>query len=240
VSRDSKACSTELSEKQLVPKYTVAVLASGSGTNLQAIIEKLHRKAIDETIVVDDDDELVQARIPIMEIAIVITDVKDAPAIKRAWTAGIPTAVIPFDQYDTHEAHDLHMAAAVNDLDIDLVVLAGYMRLLHPSFVKAFPNRIVNVHPALLPAFPGTTAIADALAYGVKVTGVTVHFVEDEMDSGPVIAQEPVRVEEGDTAETLLARIHKVEHELFPRTIRMIAAGKIQPPLPGTRAVRIG
>jgi formyltetrahydrofolate hydrolase len=141
VSKDSKACSTELSEKQLVPKYTVAVLASGSGTNLQAIIEKLHRKAIDETIVVDDDDELVQARIPIIEIAIVITDVKDAPAVKRAWTAGIPTAVIPFDRYDTHEAHDLHMAAAVNDLDIDLVVLAGYMRLLHPSFVKAFPQQ---------------------------------------------------------------------------------------------------
>lgn len=239
MSKDRNACSTEISEKQLVPKYTLAVLASGSGTNLQAIIEKLHRKAIDETIQVDDDDELVQARIPIIEIAIVITDVQGAPAINRAWTAGIPTAVIPFERYDTHESHDLHMAAAVNDLGIDLVVLAGYMRMLHPSFVKAFPNRIVNLHPALLPAFPGTTAIADAIDYGAKVTGVTVHFVDEGMDTGPIIAQEPVRVEEGDTAETLGARIHKVEHELFPRTIRMIAAGKVQPPLPGSRSVRV-
>ena len=235
----SNACSTEISEKQLVPKYTVAVLASGNGTNLQAIIDKLHRKAIDETIEVEDDGELVQARIPIIEIAIVISDVKDAPAIKRAWTSGIPTAVIPLDRYDSLEAHDLHMAAAVNDLNIDLVVLAGYMRLLHPSFIKAFPNRIVNVHPALLPAFPGTSGIADALEHGVKVTGVTVHFVEEEMDSGPVIAQEPVRVEDGDSIETLAARIHAVEHELLPRTIRMIAAGKVQPPPPGSRFVRV-
>lgn len=235
----SKTCSTEISERQLVPKYTVAVLASGNGTNLQAIIDKLHRKAIDETIQVEDPDELVQARIPIIEVAIVISDVKDAPAIKRAWTAGIPTAVIPLDRYDSLEAHDLHVAAAVNDLGIDLVVLAGYMRLLHPSFIEAFPNRIINVHPALLPAFPGTKGIADALEYGVKVTGVTVHFVEDEMDSGPVIAQEPVRVEDGDTIETLAARIHAVEHELLPRTIRMIAAGKVQPPPPGSRLVRV-
>ncbi len=235
----SKDCSIELSEKQLVPKYTVAVLASGKGTNLQAIIDKLHRKAIDETIQVDDDDELIQARIPIIEVAIVISDVKDAPAVKRAWAAGIPTAVIPFDRYDSLEAHDLHVAAAINDLNIDLVVLAGYMRLLHSSFIEAFRNRIINVHPALLPAFPGTRGIADALDYGAKVTGVTVHFVEDEMDSGPVIAQEPVRVEDGDTSESLAERIHKVEHDLLPRTIRMIAAGKVQPPLPGSRLVRV-
>lgn len=234
----SNSCSTELSEKQLVNKFSLAVLASGNGTNLQAIIDKLHRKPVDETVAYDDPDHLIQARVPIIEVAIVISDRPDARAIQRAWKAGIPTAVIPFDRYETRAAHDEHMMAAITDLDIDLVVLAGYMRLLEPFFVEAFAGRLINVHPALLPAFPGTHGIEDALAYGVKVTGVTVHYVEHEMDSGPVIAQEPVRVEEGDTAESLAARIHAVEHEIFPRIIRMIAAGKIQPPLPGSRQVR--
>ena len=234
----SKGCSTELSEKQLVNKFTVAVLASGNGSNLQAIIDKLHRKAVDETIQVKDPDELVQARIPIIEVAIVMSDQPDARAIQRGWSAGIPTAVIPFDRYDSQEAHDVHMAAAMEDLDIDLVVLAGYMRLLHPAFVEKFADRLINVHPALLPAFPGTCAIDDALAYGTKVTGVTVHYVDEGVDSGPVIAQETVQVEEGDTTETLATRIHAVEHELLPRVIRMIAAGKVKPPFAGSRQVR--
>jgi phosphoribosylglycinamide formyltransferase 1 len=234
----SKACTTELSEKQLVNKFTVAVLASGNGSNLQAIIDKLHRRPVDETVQYDDPDHLVQARVPIVEVAIVISDQPNARAIQRAWTAGIPTAVIPFDRYDTRAAHDEHMAAAINDVDVDLVILAGYMRMLEPAFVEAFAGKLINIHPALLPAFPGTHGIEDALAYGVKVTGVTVHYVNEQMDSGPVIAQEAVLVEEGDTAQSLATRIHAVEHELLPRTIRMIAAGKVQPPSPGSRRVR--
>jgi phosphoribosylglycinamide formyltransferase-1 len=173
-----------------------------------------------------------------VEVAIVISDQPGARAIQRAWTAGIPTAVIPFDRYDTRAAHDEHMAAAINDVDVDLVILAGYMRMLEPAFVEAFAGKLINIHPALLPAFPGTDGIEDALAYGVKVTGITVHYVNEQMDSGPVIAQEAVRVEEGDTAQSLATRIHAVEHELLPRTIRMIAAGKVQPPSPGSRRVR--
>ncbi len=119
------------------------------------------------------------------------------------------------------------------------MVLAGYMLLVSPAFVQVFPGRIINLHPALLPAFPGTTSISDAVHYGVKVTGVTVHFVDEGLDTGPIIAQEPVRVEEGDTPESLAARIHAVEHQLLPATIRLIAAGRVRPPLPGTRVVQV-
>ena len=231
--------SGEVTRKMLVEKFSVAVLASGSGTNLQAIIDQIHRKAIDEADEKLSDDELIAAHKPFIDVMLVISDVPDARAIQRAWAAGIPTAVIPFDKYETHEAHDLHMATAIDELSIDLVVLAGYMRLVHPSFVRRFPNRIINLHPALLPAFPGTTSIADALDYGAKVTGVTVHFVDEGVDTGPIIMQEPVAVEDGDTVETLAARIHEVEHRLLPETIRLIAAGKVQPPLAGSRVVRV-
>jgi phosphoribosylglycinamide formyltransferase-1 len=141
--------------------------------------------------------------------------------------------------YATREEHDLAMAAAIREARADLVVLAGYMLLVSPVFVRAFPSRIINLHPALLPAFPGTTSIEDAMSYGVKVTGVTVHFVDDGLDTGPVIAQEPVRVEPGDTADSLAARIHATEHRLLPSTIRLIAAGVVKPPLPGTRVVQV-
>ncbi|MCL5736671.1 MAG: phosphoribosylglycinamide formyltransferase [Actinobacteria bacterium] len=229
-----------LSEHVLAPRFKVAVLASGNGSNLQAIIDKLHLKPIDGSLEAAPIDDLMMARIPFIEICLVISDQPGARAIQRAWEAGIPTAVISFEQYETREAHDAHMMAALQELGVDLVVLAGYMRLLAPAFVEAFQGKLINVHPAILPAFPGTHSIADALEYGAKVTGVTVHFVELEMDSGPVIAQETVRVEEGDTTDTLANRVHKVEHELFPWAIRMIAAGKVQPPPQGSRWVRIG
>ncbi len=131
------------------------------------------------------------------------------------------------------------MAAAICEAQAELVVLAGYMRLVSPEFVAQFPGRIINLHPALLPAFPGTASIADAVDHGVKVTGVTVHFVDAGLDTGPVIAQEPVRVEDGDTPDTLAVRIHAVEHELLPQTIRLIAAGRVTQPLPGSRVVRV-
>lgn len=230
----------ELSEKQLVNKFTVAVLASGNGSNLQAIIDQLHRKAVDETIQVEDDDELIAARIPIIEVSIVISDVPGAKAVERAWVAGIPTAVIPFDRYATRGEHDAHMATAIRELDIDLVVLAGYMRLLDSAFIEEFKGRIINVHPALLPAFPGTSGIADALEYGVKVTGVTVHYVEEVMDSGPIIFQEAVPVKEGDTVDSLTGRIHEVEHRLLPAAVRKIATGRVVPPGEGLRWVWVG
>ena len=203
--------------------FRLVVLASGSGTNLQAIIDQLHGRPAD----------------PRIEVALVISDVPGARALERARAAGIATAVFPVADYKSRAAHDLAMVSAVEEAGADLVVLAGYMRLVSPEFVHCLPDRIINLHPALLPAFPGTTSISDAVQYGVKVTGVTVHFVDEGLDSGPIIAQEPVRVEEGDTPESLAVRIHAVEHRLLPATIRLIAAGRAVPPLPGSRVVQV-
>jgi phosphoribosylglycinamide formyltransferase-1 len=131
------------------------------------------------------------------------------------------------------------MAAAIEDAGANLVIMAGYMHLLSAAFLARFPWRVINLHPALLPAFPGTTSIADAIGYGVKVTGVTVHFVDAGMDTGPVICQEQVRVEDEDSAESLAVRIHALEHELLPRAIELIASGKVTPPATGSRTVRV-
>lgn len=205
------------------PVFRVAVLASGHGSNLQAIIDRLHRRAVQ----------------PRIDVALVVSDFQGARALERARAAGIPAVVIPPEEYVTREDHDLALAAAIHESGADLVVLAGYMRVVTPAFVRAFPGRIINLHPALLPAFPGTTSISDALRHGVKVTGVTVHFVDEGIDTGPIIAQEPVRVEEGDTVDSLAARIHAVEHDLLPATIRLLAAGRVDLPLPGSRVVRV-
>jgi phosphoribosylglycinamide formyltransferase 1 len=212
--------------------FRVAVLASGSGSNLQAIIDTLHGRPVDETAARVTD-------VPTIEVALVVSDVPAARALERARVAGIPTVVVPFDARTTRAKHDTEMAKAIRAADADLVVLAGYMRLVSPEFVRTFAGRIINLHPALLPAFPGTHSIDDALRYGVKVTGVTVHFVDEGLDTGPVIAQRAVRVLEGDITETLAERIHAVEHELLPATIRLIAAGKVRAPLPGERVVRV-
>lgn len=217
------------------PVFRLAVLASGNGSNLQAIIDRLHRRSAGVPVI----DPAQAAVMPTIEVALVVSDVPGARALERAHRAGIPTAVFPNNAYPTREEHDLAMAAAIREAGADLVVLAGYMRLVSPVFVQAFPWRTINLHPALLPAFPGTTSISDAVQAGVKVTGVTVHFVDEGLDTGPIIAQEPVRVEEGDTADSLAARIHAVEHELLPGTIRLLAAGRVKPPLPGTRVVQV-
>ena len=205
--------------------FRLAVLASGSGTNLQAIIDKLHFRRYGDS--------------PLIEVALVVSDVPGARALERAQLADIPTAVFPLANYPNREARDCAMALAVQAAGVDLVVLAGYMRLLSRPFLEMFPWRVINLHPALLPAFPGTTSISDALRYGVKVTGVTVHFVDEGLDTGPVIAQEPVRVQEDDTLESLAARVHAVEHELLPRVIGLFAQGKVEPPPPGSRVVRV-
>lgn len=189
----------------------IAVLASGSGTNLQAIIDKLHKNPE-----VD------------IEIAVVISDNRRAYALERARKAGIPAIFVDMKRFPSREAFDDEIDRILESYGVELVVLAGYMKILQPKFVRKWRNRILNIHPALLPAFPGMHAVRQALDYGVKVTGVTIHFVDEGVDTGPIIAQEPVRVRDDDTEEALLERIHQVEHRLYPEIIRLYAEGKIE------------
>ena len=212
--------------------FRLVVLASGSGSNLQAVIDSLHGRPVVTAAGAPENG-------PLIEVALVVSDVPGARALERARGAGIATLVCPFDHKTTRIEHDLAMAAAIREVDADLVVLAGYMRLVSPQFVQVFAGRIINLHPALLPAFPGTTSIDDALGYGVKVTGVTVHFVDEGLDTGPIIAQRAVQVFDDDTHDSLADRIHAVEHELLPETICLIAAGRVRAPLPGDRVVQV-
>jgi len=170
----------------------IGVLVSGRGTNLQALID---------------------AGLP---VACVASSRKDAYALERARVAGIATATFSLDCHESREERDLVMATWLEEHNVELVVLAGYMQLLTPAFLDRFPDRVVNVHPSLLPAFPGTRAIEEALAAGVDTTGVTVHYVDEGVDTGPVIRQEPVAVE---PRESLEERIHAVEHRLLPEVV---------------------
>jgi phosphoribosylglycinamide formyltransferase-1 len=188
--------------------FRIVVLASGSGSNLQAILDRLHGEAG-------------------VEVSGVGSDKPGAFALERARAAGVATSVFSRDDYADREARDEAMADWIESLDADLVVLAGYMQLVSPGFVSRFRNRIVNVHPALLPSFPGLDAIGQAIEHGVKVTGVTVHFVDEGTDTGPVIAQRAVEVPDGGRDE-LEARIHAVEHEIYPEAIGMIAQGRVR------------
>jgi phosphoribosylglycinamide formyltransferase 1 len=191
-----------------VADFKLCVLASGAGTNLQAIIDQLHGQ---EGI----------------EVAGVASDKAEAMALQRARDAGIETAVFPRDDYADREVRDAAIADWVEGRGADLVVLAGYMQLLSPSFVARFRNRIINVHPALLPSFPGLDAVQQALDHGVKITGVTVHFVDEGVDSGPIILQRPVPVPPDRKWETLEEAIHATEHDLLPKAIRLIAEGRV-------------
>ena len=177
----------------------IGVLVSGNGTNLQALI----------------DDGL--------PIAAVAANRKDAYALVRARNAGIPTATFSLDCHESREERDLVMATWLEEHGVELVVLAGYMHLLTEPFLRRFPERIVNVHPSLLPAFPGAHAIRDAIAAGADPTGVTVHYVDEGLDSGPVLAQEPVALE---PRATLEERIHAVEHRLLPRVERELCPAR--------------
>jgi phosphoribosylglycinamide formyltransferase-1 len=199
--------------------FRIAVLVSGGGTNLQAILDKLHGR-----------DGI--------EIACVGSNKADALALTRAQRAGVATGVFPAEEYPDREARDAAIGDWLEERGVDLIVLAGYMELLSPEFVRRFRNRIINVHPALLPSFPGLDAVGQALEHGVKVTGVTVHFVDEGVDSGPIILQRAVPVPDDRQWQTLENEIHAVEHELLPETIRLIAAGKVSVE-PGTRVVRI-
>ena len=193
----------------MVGIFKLVVLASGSGTNLQAILDTLHgREGI--------------------EVVGVGTDKPDAWALERAQVDGVATAVFAADKYEDRAARDADMAAWIESRGADLVVLAGYMQLLSDGFVGRFRDRIVNVHPALLPAFPGLDAIGQALAAGVETTGVTVHFVDEGVDTGPPILQREVAVPAGGDREELEKAIHAVEHRLYPEAIRMIAEGRVR------------
>jgi phosphoribosylglycinamide formyltransferase-1 len=185
----------------------VGVLLSGSGTNLQAILDAAGRE---------------------YEVAVVVSDRADAFGLERARTAGVPAVHVDPKAHEGREAFNAALVEALRAHGVDLVCLAGFMRILAPNFVRAFEHRILNVHPALLPSFPGGHAVADALAWGAKVTGATVHLVDEEVDHGPVVLQEPVAIEPGDTEETLHERIKAVEHRLYPQAIRLFAAGRLK------------
>ncbi len=177
----------------------IGVLVSGNGTNLQALIDQG------------------------LPIAAVASNRRDAHALLRAREAGIPTATFSLDCHASREERDLVLASWLEEHDVELVVLAGYMHLLTPPFLRRFPARVVNVHPSLLPRFPGMRPIDDALAAGVDVTGVTVHYVDEGVDTGAVIAQEEVPVEPRDT---LVERIHATEHRLLPEVVTRLCAAR--------------
>jgi len=190
--------------------FRIVVLASGGGTNLQAILDQLHGG--EEGI----------------EVVGVGSDKPDAMALDRAQKASVETAVFPASEYDDRGARDKALGDWIEGREPDLVVLAGYMQLLSPEFVTRFRNRVINVHPALLPAFPGIDALQQAIDHGSKVTGVTVHFVDEGVDSGPIIMQRPVPVAASRDWDETEKAIHATEHALLPETIRMLAAGRIR------------
>ena len=186
----------------------IGVLLSGRGSNFEALAESV-----------------AAGRILDAEIAIVISNREGAPGVERARARGIETRVIPSKGLE-RENYDKLVVAALREKQVDLVCLAGFMRLLSPFFVAAFRNRILNIHPSLLPAFPGLEAQRQALEYGVKWSGCTVHLVDENLDAGPIVVQSPVEVLDGDTPETLAARILKEEHRIYSDAVRMVLEGR--------------
>jgi phosphoribosylglycinamide formyltransferase-1 len=191
-------------------KLAIAVLVSGGGTNLQALIDAFEEGDSGYTIVV------------------VISDRPDAHGLERAQNATIPTEVVPWHDHTSRTSFSASVCDAAQRYGAEVLVLAGFMRILAPVAIERFPDAIVNVHPALLPAFSGADAVEQALAYGVTLTGVTVHFVDEEMDHGPIITQEAVEIDPLDDAASLHARIQDVEHRLLPEVVSALARGEIK------------
>ncbi len=185
----------------------IAILISGRGSNMQAIVGAIGRGQVQATV------------------RVVLSNRADAPGLEWAREAGLETLVLPHREYPTREAYDHALVKALRERGVTLVCLAGFMRVLGPYFCAAFPNAVLNVHPALLPAFPGVDAQRQALEFGVKVTGVTVHFVTPELDAGPIIRQEAVVVRDDDTVETLSARLLTAEHRLFSEAVQSVIEG---------------
>jgi phosphoribosylglycinamide formyltransferase 1 len=197
----------------------IGVLLSGRGSNFEALAESVSA-----------------GRIPDAEIAIVISNREGAPGIERARARGIETRVIPSKGLE-RETYDRLVVAALKEKQVELVCLAGYMRLLSPYFVAAYRNRILNIHPSLLPAFPGLEAQRQALEYGVKWSGCTVHFVDENLDAGPIVVQAPVEVRDDDTPESLAARILLEEHRIYTEAVRIVLEGRYR--IEGRRVVRL-
>lgn len=188
----------------------IGVLISGSGSNLQAVIDAIADGSLDA------------------RIAVVISNKEAAYGLERARRAGIPAVHIDPAACGDYRVYNHAIREALENHGVELVVMAGYMRLLGTEVLRAFPGAVINLHPALLPAFPGASAIRDAFEYGVKVTGVTVHFADEEFDRGPILCQEAVRIEETDTLEALEKKIHAVEHRLLPEAIGLVAAARLR------------
>jgi phosphoribosylglycinamide formyltransferase 1 len=191
-----------------VPAFRVAVLISGTGTNLQALLDTVHGKEI--------------------EIACVASSRAGAPGLSRAESAGVETAVFALQDHPDRAARDRALGDWLESRKIDLVVLAGFMELLGPEFIGRFRSRIVNVHPSLLPAFPGVGAIEQAVEHGVRVTGVTIHFVDEHLDNGPIVLQESLELSYPARIAQIEERVHALEHRLLPRAVQLIAAGRVR------------
>ena len=187
----------------------IAALASGTGSNVRAILDAV-------------DKGLLDAR-----VEIVLSNKPDAPVLSKARERGIPVWVRDHREYPSREAFDSTMLAVIREVGADTVVLAGYMRLLSPVFIQAFAGRILNIHPSLLPSFPGTHGGRDALEYGVRVCGASVHFVDEVMDNGPIIIQAVVPAACSDTLETFMPRVHALEHRIYPQALQWLAQGRL-------------
>lgn len=193
-----------------MPKLMLGILASGSGSNLQAVI-----------------DNIESGYLP-CEIAVVISDKPDAFALKRAERHGIKTEAVQSNTFQNRDAFDAELVRILNSYNVDLVVLAGFMRVVTKVLINAFPMKIMNIHPSLLPSFPGLHVQRNAIEYGAKFSGCTVHFVDEGVDTGPIIIQAVVPVLDDDTEESLSARILKEEHRIYPYAIRLFAEGRLE------------
>ena len=189
--------------------FPIAILASGNGTNAQAMIDKMQAGILD------------------IDIVLIASNNPEAKVLERARKAGIAHLVLDHHSFQKREQYDQALLASVLEHKAQAVVLAGYMRLLSGSFLKGFPGQVLNLHPALLPSFPGLHGARDAMDYGVKVTGATVHFVNEIMDNGPVIIQAAVPVKDGEDEEALLTRIHAMEHRIYPQAVQWLATGRL-------------
>ncbi len=188
-------------------RKNVAVFVSGSGTNLQAIID---------------------SKISSAEIRVVLSNNPQAYAIERAKKHSIPVEVVDHRNFDTREDFEREIEKRLEKYDIDLIVLAGFMRVISPYLITRYKNRIINIHPSLLPSFPGLHAVKQALEYGVKFTGCTVHFVDEGVDTGPIIAQAVVAIDDQDTEDTLLDKVHKKEYRIYPEAIRLFCEDRLE------------
>jgi len=190
-------------------KLPIGVLVSGSGSNLQSIIDHIEQGRLDA------------------DIKVVISNIPDAYALERAKKHHLPTLILPHEEFASREAFDEKVVEVFRETGVELVVMAGFMRIITPVLLNAYPDRIMNIHPALLPSFPGMHAQRQALEYGVRFSGCTVHFVDGGVDSGPIIIQAVVPVLDEDTEDTLAARILKEEHRIYPQAIQYFASGRI-------------